>query len=97
MAALEVVREMARVAIEQARGNERNGMPRRDQPQADAYEVQVSTDPITANSWTPAPSVSVTETRVVGLPSGTKRWVRVRAFNRLGAGSWSDPACRMVP
>jgi hypothetical protein len=64
---------------------------------ADAYEIQISPDPITATSWTPVMNVSRAKAQLTGLPSGQKRWVRVRAFNAQGPGSWSDPSCRMVP
>ena len=67
------------------------------QPQAAAYEVQTSPDPITPTSWTHAITVSEPNVRVAGLTSGQKRWIRIRAINRLGPGSWSDPACRMIP
>jgi hypothetical protein len=67
------------------------------QPQADSYEVQSSPDPLTPSSW--RHEVTVIESRVTlaGLTSGQKRWMRVRAINRQGPGSWSDPSCRMIP
>ena len=67
------------------------------QVQADFYEVQISTDPINGNTWTPAANVSEPKVALNGLPSGQKRWLRVRAVNRKGAGPWSDPSCRMIP
>jgi hypothetical protein len=66
-------------------------------PFAAIYEVQVSADPITPTSWSPGQNVGRAKIRLTGLPSGQKRWVRVRAFNAQGPGSWSDPSCRMVP
>ena len=66
-------------------------------PFASVYEVQVSADPITPTSWSPGQNVGRAKIRLTGLPSGQKRWVRVRAFNAQGPGSWSDPSCRMVP
>jgi len=66
-------------------------------PAAVAYEVQVSADPLTSTSWTPAVNVARPKVTLVGLPSGQKRWLRVRAFNAQGAGPWSDPSCRMIP
>ena len=66
-------------------------------PQADMYQVEVSADPITGASWTQVAVVSKAKVRLEGLPSGQKRWVRVRANNSQGFGSWSAPNCRMVP
>src|ERR1043166_4398417 len=66
-------------------------------PFASVYEVQVSPDPITATSWSTSQNIGRNKIRLEGLPSGQKRWVRVRAFNSQGPGSWSDPSCRMVP
>jgi len=67
------------------------------QGQADWYEIQVSTDPNLATSWTPVVNVSEAKVRLTGLPSGQKRWMRVRAVNRQGPAPWSDPSCRMIP
>jgi hypothetical protein len=66
-------------------------------PEAGWYEVATSPDPITSSSWTSVQTVGGTEVTLTGLPSGAKRWVRVRAINRLGPGPWSDPSCRMIP
>jgi hypothetical protein len=64
------------------------------------YDVQVSANPNDAASWVnydhPMGITSVGLT-LVGLPSGQKRWVRVRAVNPTNKGPWSDPACCMVP
>ena len=67
------------------------------QPQADSFEVQMSADPITPTSWGHAATVSKPRIKVETLPSGQKRWMRVRAINSQGPGSWSDPSCRMIP
>ena len=64
---------------------------------AKSYEVQLSVDPITGNSWQHQSVVTKSKTSVTGLPSGQKRWMRVRAVNTLGPGAWSDPACCTVP
>ena len=66
-------------------------------PFAASYEVQVSPDPVTPTSWAHAMTVVRPRVKLTGQPSGQKRWVRVRAVNDLGPGSWSDPSCRMVP
>jgi hypothetical protein len=67
------------------------------QAQALSFEVQISPDPATPTSWTHAMTVTRPRAKVTGLPSGQKRWMRVRAVNDLGPGSWSDPSCRMIP
>ena len=66
-------------------------------PFAEAYEVQTSPDAITPTSWAHTATVIDPEVLVPDLTSGQKRWMRVRAINRLGSGPWSDPACRMIP
>ena len=66
-------------------------------PFAEAYEVQTSPDAITPTSWAHTATVIDPEVLVPDLTSGQKRWIRVRAINRLGNGPWSDPACRMIP
>ncbi len=66
-------------------------------PFAGSYEVQVSPDPVTPTSWAHAMTVTRPRAKLTGLPSGQKRWIRVRAVNDLGPGSWSDPSGRMVP
>jgi len=66
------------------------------QTQAWSYEVQISADPNLATSWTHAATVVRARVTLTGLPSGQKRWMRVRAVNELGTGSWSDPSCRMI-
>jgi hypothetical protein len=67
------------------------------QPQASSYEVQSSPDPLTPSSWRHEKTVTESRVTLTGLPSGEKRWMRVRAVNRQGPGSWSDPSCRMIP
>ena len=61
------------------------------------YDVQITANPNDPASWvaydSPVPASLVLE----GLPSGQKRWTRVRAVNSVGKGPWSDPACAMVP
>jgi hypothetical protein len=67
------------------------------QLQANGYEVQTSPDPILPNSWSAGVFMSRPRVKLENLPSGQKRWMRVRAINDLGPGSWSDPSCRMIP
>jgi hypothetical protein len=64
---------------------------------AKTYEIQTSPDPITGASWTSKPSVTKSKAVLLGLPSGTKVWVHVRAVGAGGIGAWSDPAVKMVP
>ena len=64
---------------------------------AKSYEAQTSADPITDGSWVHALTTTKSSVTITGLPSGKKRWLRVRAIGALGAGPWSDPACCMVP
>ena len=68
------------------------------QAQAISYEVQITTDPMTPNSWAyVAPVATRARKKITGLTSGQKYWIRVRAVNDQGPGPWSDPSCRMVP
>ena len=64
---------------------------------ASHYNVQTSPDPITATSWTAQPDVTKSKAVVLGLTSGAKTWVRVRAAGTGGIGAWSDVATKIVP
>ena len=64
---------------------------------AKTYDVQTSPDPITGTSWTAVPSVTKSKVVLLGLPSGTRVNVRVRAVGAGGIGAWSNPAIKMVP
>ena len=65
---------------------------------AKSYEVQSSPDPIGDNNgWVHAFTATRSSGTLAGLPSGKKRWLRVRAIGAQGPGPWSDPACCMVP
>ena len=65
---------------------------------AKSYEVQSSPDPIVDNNgWVHALTATRSSVTLSGLPSGKKRWLRVRAIGAQGPGPWSDPACCMVP
>ena len=59
-----------------------------------APKRDVSGTVVNAVSGEPIPRARV---QLSGLPSGQKRWMRVRAVNDSGPGSWSDPSCRMIP
>ena len=65
---------------------------------ASGYEIQVSVDPVTGTSWTFKMNAGKSSATLLGLTSGTKQWVRVRAFGANNAtGPWSDPAVKTVP
>ena len=65
---------------------------------ASGYESQVSIDPISSSSWTLKQTASKSSATIVGLNSGTRMRVRVRAVGAGNAtGPWSDPATKMVP
>ena len=64
---------------------------------AKSYEVQVSVDPFTAQTWrgvAPSPKI---RTVIEGLTTGAKMWVRVRGIGKGDPGPWSDPATMIVP
>jgi hypothetical protein len=63
-----------------------------------AVEVEVSPDPMTANSFALKATSTGTQGVIAGLPSATKQWVRVRFVGGKSAkGPYSDPLCRVVP
>jgi hypothetical protein len=64
---------------------------------AKSYDVETSPDPMTPTSWTPKQSVTKSKAVLLGLPSGTRVWVHVRAVGSGGTGAWSDPAVKTVP
>ena len=64
---------------------------------AKTYEIQTSPDPITSTSWVSKPTVTKSKAVLLGLPSGTRVNVRVRAIGSGGTGAWSDPAIKTVP
>lgn len=63
-----------------------------------SYEIQVSVDPATGSSWEFKMVAGRSDATILGVPSGTKQWVRVRAIGANNIpGPWSDPAAKMVP
>ncbi len=64
---------------------------------ARSYELQLSPDPVTSNSWVNKPSVTKSKAVFTGLTSGAKMWVRVRAVGAAGQGAYSDVATKIVP
>ena len=58
-----------------------------------SYEVQLTSDPNNPALWTTYDIVTAAGLGFGGLPSGQKRWVRVRAIGHINKGVWSDPAC----
>lgn len=61
------------------------------------YEVQLTTDPTNPALWVTYDTPTSTGLALSGLPSGQKRWVRVRAIGYANKGVWSDPACCTIP
>ena len=61
------------------------------------YEVQLTSDPMNPLLWATHEITMATSRLFTGLPSGQKRWVRVRAINNVNKGAWSDPACCTIP
>ena len=64
---------------------------------ARTYDIETSPEPMTPNSWTAQASVTKSKSVLLGLTSGAKVWVRVRAVGPGGTGAWSDPATKIVP
>jgi hypothetical protein len=67
------------------------------EPVARTYHVETSPDPMTATSWTRQKDVTKSKAVILGLASGARVWMRVRAVNAAGEGPWSDPATKIVP
>lgn len=61
------------------------------------YEIQCTTVDSVNGPWTSCPSQTVSVFRILGLTSGQRVWVRVRAVGTNGAGPWSDPYSKIVP
>ena len=64
---------------------------------ASHYNVQSCPDPITEAGWVTRPDANKSKSVILGLTSGSKVWVRVRAVGPGGTGAWSDPATKIVP
>ncbi len=64
---------------------------------ARSYEVETSPDPLGADTWGNRKTVTGSRTKLTGLTSVTRCWVRVRAIGAAGPGAWSDPAVKTVP
>ena len=63
---------------------------------AKSYVVQMSPDPISANSWTFSTNCTKASADVNGAEAGRRFWYRVAGVNAKGQGPWSEPACRPV-
>jgi hypothetical protein len=63
---------------------------------ARSYEVQTSTDPMSATSWVANQIATRSGCTINGQALGTKLWVRVRAIGTGDPGDWSDPAFIIV-
>ena len=63
---------------------------------AKSYVVQISPDPITANSWEFSCNCTMAHVDVNGADPGQRSWYRVAGVNAKGQGPWSEPASRPV-
>lgn len=63
---------------------------------ARTYNVQRSTVPNNAESWTTIALITKSTYTDTGLNSGSKYWYRVAAIGAAGQSSWSDPATQMA-
>jgi len=60
--------------------------------------VELRVDPVSATSWQKKPTAPKSSGRIVGLTSGARMWVRVRAIRaHAQPGPYSDPAARTLP
>ena len=59
--------------------------------------MEVSPDPIGANTWTYKGTVTKAKATINSFVSGTRIWLHVRAIGAAGPGPWSDPAVKTVP
>ena len=66
---------------------------------AKSYQVQISSDPMTPESWRDVSPAASSRKRISGQTSGTRVWVRVRAIapKEANNGAWSDVATKIVP
>ena len=64
---------------------------------AASYVIEISPDPVTADSWKHQGVSTRSTFTVTGLPSGSRIWFRVAAVNPNGQSPWSDPATKIVP
>ena len=63
---------------------------------ARSYDVQTSSDPMSAASWVPNQIAPRSACTIGGQALGAKVWVRVRAIGAGDPGDWSDPAMIVV-
>jgi hypothetical protein len=64
---------------------------------AKAYEVQLSPEPMTDSTWETVKVAPASKVKLDDLPSGSKRWLRVRGIAKNLAGQWSEPVAKIVP
>jgi hypothetical protein len=64
---------------------------------AKGYELQAGTDADMESTFAHKGNATKSSATLSGLTSGSKQWVRVRAFGAAGDGPWSDPVGRIVP
>jgi len=61
------------------------------------FEQWLRAHPDNFAKWTRHKDVTKSKTINLGLVSGSRVWMRVRAVNAAGEGPWSDPATKIVP
>ena len=64
---------------------------------AKTYEVQITTTHPIDGPWTTMVQPTTSYTKLTGLTSGQRVWLRVRGIGSNGPGAWSDPATKIVP
>jgi hypothetical protein len=64
---------------------------------AKTYEVQITTTHPIDGPWTTMVQPTTSSTKLTGLTSGQRVWLRVRGIGSNGPGAWSDPATKIVP
>jgi hypothetical protein len=64
---------------------------------AKTYEVQITTTHPINGPWTTMVQPTTSYTKLTGLTSGQRVWLRVRGIGSNGPGAWSDPATKIVP
>ena len=68
------------------------------EPVAKSYEMETWVAPVSATSCQKKQTAPKPSGTIVGLTSGARMWVRVRAIGAAPQpGPWSDPAAKTVP
>ena len=64
---------------------------------AKVYEVQICVDSLEEARWRTIKPSPGSKMEIDRLTPGMKVWVRVRGVAKDRIGSWSQPACKIVP